>query len=117
MLFEEVSLLLHRNGYPMTHEEERKLILLEENTQQMIKLIKRQHAEIEHLRGELMQKCEEVETHSQAINVAEAKNKTLLTARIIAADRSEAKEAKASLQRLISEIDQCIALLQTEQKG
>ena len=98
--------------YSMTGEEELDLSKLEYNVRKLMELVEKQQNEISSLRAELAAKNEKIV--QQALGIAETKNKTLLTSRVIVANEDEARQSKQRLESLIREIDRCIALLQTE---
>ncbi|WP_373697579.1 hypothetical protein [Porphyromonas loveana] len=98
----------------MTREEELDLLKLEYHIHKLMELVEKQQNEIASLRAELAAKNEKIVQQDQALDIAETKNKTLLTSRVIIANEAEAHQSKHRLEGLIREIDRCIALLQTE---
>ncbi|ATS10027.1 hypothetical protein CS543_03535 [Porphyromonas gingivalis] len=98
----------------MTGEEELDLSKLEYNVRKLMELVEKQQNEISSLRAELAVKNEKIVQQDLALGIAETKNKTLLTSRVIVANEDEARQSKLRLESLIREIDRCIALLQTE---
>ncbi|WCF98558.1 hypothetical protein [Porphyromonas gingivalis] len=98
----------------MTGEEELDLSKLEYNVRKLMELVEKQQNEISSLRTELAAKNEKIVQQDLALGIAETKNKTLLTSRVIVANEDEARQSKQRLESLIREIDRCIALLQTE---
>ncbi len=100
--------------YSMTGEEELDLSKLEYNVRKLMELVENQQNEISSLRAELAAKNKKIAQQDLALGIAETKNKTLLTSRVIVANEDEARQSKQRLESLIREIDRCIALLQTE---
>ncbi|MCE8177855.1 hypothetical protein SJDPG12_00195 [Porphyromonas gingivalis SJD12] len=98
----------------MTGEEELDLSKLEYNVRKLMELVEKQQNEISSLRAELAAKNEKIVQQDLDLGIAETKNKTLLTSRVIVANEDEARQSKQRLESLIREIDRCIALLQTE---
>lgn len=98
----------------MTGEEELDLVKLEIHIRKLMDLVKRQRDEIISLRADIAAKDEKIIQQESALALAETKNKTLLTSRVIVASEEEARQSKHRLEGLIREIDRCITLLQTE---
>lgn len=95
----------------MKKEEAARLTLLETRVRQLILAYKDLEAENIKVRDLLRQKEEEVKQLEQEKTQLSQEYKTLKAARIVEICSGDAKEARARINRLIREVDSCIAML------
>lgn len=95
----------------MTAEEEKTIHLLETRTRQLIlkfEQLKRENAE---LLDDLVAKDTELETARQRIKKLEADYANLKMARMLTLGDGDVNQAKQRVNRLVRDVDKCIALL------
>ena len=95
----------------MTEKENNLLAVFEEHAHDLIKLCDDRKCEIEKMEASLNEKDEIIRQAKQTIEVLQAKYKNLLTARRLIQDESEFQNTRKRLNKLVREVDTCIALL------
>lgn len=87
------------------------LAVFDERMHDLVKLCDERKRYIEDLENSLNEKDEIIQQAKQTIEVLQAKYTNLLTARRLAEDESEFQNARKRVNKLVREVDTCIALL------
>ena len=95
----------------MTENENKLIAIFEERMHDLIKLCNDKERTIKDMEATLNRKAEEILQANQKIESWHAKYKNLLTARRLAEDEGEFQNARKRLNKLVREVDTCIALL------
>lgn len=95
----------------MTEKENNLLAVFDERVHDLIKLCDNQKRHIEELETSLNEKDEIIQQAKQTIKALQAKYTNLLTARRLAEDKNEFQNARKRVNKLVREVDTCIALL------
>ena len=95
----------------MTENEKNLLAVFEERVHELIQLCNDGKLRIEDLETSLSEKNEKIRNAEQTIETLQAKYENLLTARKLAEDKNEFQNARKRVNKLVREVDTCIALL------
>ena len=95
----------------MTENENNLLAVFEERVHDLIELCNDRKQNIEDLETSLNEKDEIIQQTKQAIEALQAKYTNLLTARRLIEDEEEFQNARKRVNKLVREVDTCIALL------
>jgi hypothetical protein len=95
----------------MTESQEKLLAVFETRIHDLLALCDQQKQMIDNLTQILNQEKENVQQSKEEILSLKAKYANLLTARIAWVDAGDMKSASGRLQKLVREVDKCIALL------
>lgn len=95
----------------MTEAENNLLAVFEEKIQDLIKLCDDRRRYIEELEMSLKAKEQTIQQEKQKVKALEFRYISLLTARRLAENESELKNARKQVCKLVREVDTCIALL------
>lgn len=95
----------------MTEKENILLAAFDERMHELIKSCDEQKHLIEELKTSLKEKEEMIQQTKQTFEALQAKYTNLLTARRLAEDENEFRNARKRVDKLVREVDTCIALL------
>lgn len=95
----------------MTENDTNLLAVFDERMHDLIKLCDKQKRHIDELETSLKEKNETIQQAKQTIEALQAKYTNLLTARRLAEDENEFQNARKRVNKLVREVDTCIALL------
>ena len=95
----------------MTETENNLLAVFEERLHDLIQLCNDQKLRIEDLEVSLNEKDEIIRHAKQTTEVLQTKYTNLLTARRLVEDENEFQNARKRVNKLVREVDKCIALL------
>ncbi|MDR0394015.1 MAG: hypothetical protein LBH77_02540 [Tannerella sp.] len=95
----------------MTEKENDLLAIFENRIHKLIKLYDEKKHHIEDLERSLKEKDEIIRQNKQMIEALQAKYTNLYTARRLAEDEAEFQNARKRVNKLVREVDRCIALL------
>ena len=95
----------------MTEKENNLLAVFEERVHDLIKLCNDRKRYIEILEASLNEKDKTIQQAKQTIDALKAKYTNLLTARRLAEDENDFQNARKRVNKLVREVDTCIALL------
>lgn len=95
----------------MTESQKELLAVFEVRVRDLLALGEQQEQKIEELTRLLNQEREQVQLSKQEIQTLKTKCANLLTAHITSVDSGDMKSARERLQKLVREVDKCIALL------
>ena len=95
----------------MTDNENNLLAVFEERVRDLLKSCDDKNRRIEELEISLKEKNEEIQQSKQKFEALESKYKNLLMARRLIEDKEEFENAHKRINKLVREIDTCIALL------
>jgi translation initiation factor 2B subunit (eIF-2B alpha/beta/delta family) len=95
----------------MTEQENKLLAVFEVRLLDLLSLCKRQQQKIEELTAHIKtekESLQQVKQNNQSLN---AKYSELLTAHILSSEEGEVKSARMRLNKVVREVEKCIALL------
>ncbi|MDR2913901.1 MAG: hypothetical protein LBV74_03550 [Tannerella sp.] len=95
----------------MTEKENNLLAVFEERVHDLTKLCDERKRHIEDLEISLREKDEIIQQAKQRIEALQTKYTSLLTARRLAEDEEEFQNVRKQVNKLVREVDTCIALL------
>ena len=95
----------------MTEKENNLLAVFEERVRDLTKLCDDRKLYIEQIEASLSEKDEIIQQAKQSIEELQTKYTNLLTARRLAENKEEFQNARKRLNKLVREVDTCIALL------
>ena len=95
----------------MTEKENNLLAVFEDRMHELIKLYEEKKRHIEDLEKSLKEKEEIIWQNKQTIEALQAKYTNLHTARRLAENEIEFQHARKRVNKLVREVDTCIALL------
>ena len=95
----------------MTENENSLLAVFEERVYNLSKLCDDRKQYIEDLKTSLKEKDEIIQQAKQTIEALQSKYTNLLTARRLIEDKEEFQNARKRINKLVREVDTCIALL------
>ena len=95
----------------MTEKENNLLAVFEERVHDLAKLCDDRKHFIEVLEASLKEKDETIQQAKQTIEALQSKYANLLTATHLAEDEKEFQNVRKRLNKLVREVDTCIALL------
>ncbi|MDR0574241.1 MAG: hypothetical protein LBG96_09480 [Tannerella sp.] len=95
----------------MTEKENNLLAVFEERVHDLVKLCDDRKRHIEELEASLKEKDEIIRQTKHRIELLYTKYTNLLTARRLAENEEEFRNARKQVNKLVREVDTCIALL------
>jgi len=95
----------------MTENENNLLAVFEERVRDLAQLCNDRKRHIENLEVSLNEKDEIIRQAKQTIEALQAKYTNLLTAHSLAEDKNEFQNVRKRVNKLVREVDMCIALL------
>ena len=95
----------------MTEKENNLLAVFEERVRELTELCDDRKRRIDNLEASSKEREEKLQQAKQTIEELQAKYTNLLTAHILAEDENEFQNARKRLNKLVREVDTCIALL------
>ena len=95
----------------MTEKENSLLAVFEEHLHELTKLCSDRKQHIESLEASLKEKDETIQQKEQTIKALRSKYANLLMARRLIEDKEEFQSARKRINKLVREVDTCIALL------
>lgn len=95
----------------MTEKDINLLAVFEERILDLIKLCEANNRRIEELKTSLREKDEMIQQTKQLMESWQARYTNLLTARRLAEDKEAFQDARKRVNKLVREVDACIALL------
>ena len=95
----------------MTENDINLLAVFEERMHDLVKLCNERKLHIEDLETSLNEKDEIIQQAKQTIEALQAKYAHLLTAKSLLKDEEEFQNARKRVNKLVREVDTCIALL------
>ena len=95
----------------MTESQKELLAVFEVRVYDLLALCEAQRRQIEELTHLLNQEQESVQLSKQEVQALKVKCANLLTARATSYDTGDMKSAQERLQKLVREVEKCIALL------
>jgi len=102
---------LYAIWYEMTEKENNLLAVFEERVQELVILCDDKQRNIESLEASLNEKDEIIQQTKQALEALQSKYANLLAARRLIEDEEGFRNARKRLNKLVREVDTCIALL------
>ena len=97
--------------YEMTEKENNLLAVFEERVQELVILCDDKQRYIDSLEASLNEKDEIIQQTKQALEALQSKYANLLTARRLIEDEEGFRNARKRINKLVREVDTCIALL------
>ena len=95
----------------MTEKENNLLAVFEERLRDLVKLCNEKECRIKELESSLNEQNEIIQQAKQTIEALQTKNTNLLTAQGFAFNDGEFQNARKRVNKLVREVDTCIALL------
>ena len=95
----------------MTEKENNLLAVFSENLHDLIRLCDEKNHCIEKLEASINEKDNLIQQANQKIEALQSKYINLLTARRLTEDEGEFQSARKRLNKLVRDVDKCIALL------
>jgi hypothetical protein len=95
----------------MTEKENNLLVVFEDRIREFIRLYDKKKCHIKDLERSLKEKDEIIRQNKQMMDALQAKYTNLHTARILAEDEVVFQSTRKQVNKLVREVDTCIALL------
>ena len=95
----------------MTEEQHDLVIKLREQVRTLISLYEKAKSDLKKSKEEKVELVEKIKINEKEYETLEKKYNTLKLAKVINGENGEAHEAKAKVNKIVREIDKCIALL------
>ena len=102
---------MYPNWLKMSGNEQNLLVIFEDRVHEIIELCRDRKRQIEDLEASLKIKDEKLQQAEQMVTALKTKYTNLLTARRLAEDKDAFQQARKRVNKLVREVDLCIALL------